>query len=712
MGGEMFPSLEGAFGATSEGAPGGASGGDRAGRARLAVLAEMDLLGGEAFPDLDRLTALAADICGANLASFTVHDATRAHQLSVSFGAREVIPCGECVCAAVLASGELTISDNASIDARLAWARHVAGAPFVRSYAGAPVGPDPQTPVGVLSIGHTEPGRFGPEAIGRLQRIAELVSGFLRQRLAAQKALRAAARTRDERSRQLRLDLVFEAIREGVHVYDCDGEIIETNASACDILGLSRDQQMGREARDPRWRIVRRDGSHFAPADFPVHQALSQGGVSRDVEMGVRLADGSLRWISVNTAPVRDLETGAIEYAVVTFKDVTAQYQAEEQLAARNQTLARALVVAEAANEAKSNFLGVISHELRTPMNAVMGCAQLLKLTPLNGAQQRALGVLEDAGRTMTTLLSDLLDVASLDAAKVRITPEAARIDRLIEVAVSMWRGEAEAKGLSLNLDIDRRLARQRMVDPARLGQIVNNLLANAVKFTDRGGVSVTAKAAGDRVEIAVADTGPGVPEEAASRIFLPFEQVDVSMKRRHGGLGIGLHVARRLAVAMGGDIAVNSREGEGATFAVTLDAPPADPGEPTIVDVGQRTRAREVLCVDDNERNLFVIGTLLRAAGHTVAECTSGADALQLLAERKFDLVLLDMVMPGMDGLDVMAALRQSGGPNAATPVVACTANVLPEQLKTYERAGLAGVIAKPIDAAELIRTVAGVGS
>ena len=195
-----------------------------------------------------------------------------------------------------------------------------------------------------------------------------------------------------------------------------------------------------------------------------------------------------------------------------------------------------------------------------------------------------------------------------------------------------------------------------------------------------------------------------------SKRIFSAFEQADASTKRRHGGLGLGLHVARRLAVAMGGDVSLETEEGRGSRFTVRIEAPrdkPAStPSQPAAAAASDVTDAagREILCVDDNHRNLYVIGAMLRAAGHRATECDSGAEALALLAARKFDVVMLDMVMPDMDGLETLTKLRAGGGPNADTPVIACTANVLPDQVEAYKKAGTANVLAKPIDARAML--------
>ena len=680
---------------------------------RVAILRDLDVLDGGAFPGLDRLIALAADVCDANIAAFIVTDATQAYQLSTTYGGTETIPSGECLCTPVLDSGATMLSEDVRSDPRFSHARYVLNAPFMRSFVGVPVGAVPELPLGVLAVGHTEPGRFGAREAQRLERIAELVTSFLVARLDAIEATRAAAKTDAERQRQRLYELIFNAIGEGVNVHARGRGLVEMNPACLELMGLTHDEVMERRYKDVRWRAIRPDGTIFEHDEFPAVATLRTGEALQDVRLGIELPDGALRWLSVNTVPMANPDTGTIEYAVVTMKDITAQQEAEARIAAQSAAMAEALDAAERASKAKTDFLGVMSHELRTPMNAVLSCASLLSQSKLDPVQRRTLGVLDDAGKQMLVLLNDLLDLSSLNADKVRIDPEPVSLVRLIEDAAVIWSSEVRAKELSLAVMINPELQAPRMVDSARLLQVIGNLMANAVKFTSVGTVSLQAWAEGShRVAIEVEDTGPGVPREAADRIFSPFEQVDVSSKRRHGGLGLGLYIARRLVTAMGGDITLETRPGLGSTFTVRIDAPLVEPAitpneaaVPVILEAGKR---REILCVDDNVRNLFVISAMLRAAGHGAIECGSGAEALEILKRRKVDVVLLDMVMPEMDGFDVIARLREGGGPNADTPVIACSANVLPDQIEAYRRAGTADVLAKPIDVRAMLSAVA----
>jgi PAS domain S-box-containing protein len=680
-----------------------------------AALHELDLLGKGRLADLDKLVMLALDICGGSLAVFVVHDADTAHEVSSSFEAAVSMPREECMCSLPLELGVTVQVADAAADPRFARTRHVFGPPNVRSFIGVPVGAESGCPVGVLAVGHNDPGRFGAQEAARLEKTAELVAAFLSHRRAANRAMHAATRTEAERTRQGQFELIFNAMNEGVNVFDATGRIIESNPASVEILGLTRDQQFGRSVTDPRWRTTRPDGSPFPPEEYPVARTLRSGEIVRDVGMAIDLHDGSRRWISLNAVPVRDPRSHAIAYVVSVFRDVTAQRDAEAQLTVQNGRLGDALEAAEKASRAKTDFMAVLSHELRTPMNAVMSCALLLSQSRLDPVQRRTLGVLEDASKQMLVVLNDLLDLAALNADKVRIQPEPVSLLRLIEDAAVIWAADVRAKGLSLSVIIDPALSAPRSADSARVLQIIGNLVANAVKFTQQGAISLEAwpergPGGAQCVVIEVGDTGPGVPAEAIERIFLPFEQIDVTARRRHGGLGLGLHIARQLAIAMGGDVTLETESGRGSRFTVRIAAPLTTEGQEQGVRAGEAIDApvRSILCVDDNPRNLYVLGAMLRAAGHCATECASGEEALALMARQKFDAVLLDMVMPEMDGLDVLARLRAGTGPNAATPVIACTANVLPDQVESYRKAGTAGVLAKPIDVRAMLRAVA----
>lgn len=681
---------------------------------RLAAVAELELITGGPFPVLDRLTALVADICDAELAAFTVHDATMAYQVSTNFGAGEVMPNTTCICSLAMdRPGTVVIAD-----ARAAGAtpfRVVEQPPHLRSFAGVALGVDPGEVIGVLAIGHSEPGRFGEREVRRLQQAAELVSAFLAVRRRTVRAQRAAATTSAERARQVQFEMIFNAIGEGVIVFDAQGVTLEANPTAHAFVDMY-DALTGAGRHIRLWPVLYPDGSPMPVPERPLARALHRGEAVRDELVMLPKPSGGYFWLSISAAPVVDAETGHVATVVATFSDVSARHLAETRLAEQNTQLADALAQAEKANRAKTDFMGVMSHELRTPMHAVLGCATLLGKTALDAGQARTLAVLEGAGRQMTALLNDLLDLSSLDADKVRIAREPVSLVRLIEDAAVIWSADVREKGLSLSVMIDPALVAPRDMDAGRLLQVIGNLMSNAIKFTSSGGVTLRAWPEGRsrgarRVAIEIEDTGPGVPQDAIERVFLPFEQADVLLRRRHGGLGLGLYVARRLAHALGGDIMLDSQEGEGARFVVTVDAPLSATAAPQLAgDAPTPETVLDILCVDDNPRNLFVLAALLQSAGHRTTVCESGREALDVMARTRFDVVLLDMVMPDMDGLEVLARMRADPRIDPATPVIACTANILADHMETYRQAGVAGVLPKPIDVRSLLQAVADV--
>lgn len=685
---------------------------------RLASLFELDLLETRHFPELDRLTALAADVCNAEISVITLHTSDEGIQISSNLGEvpHGTVPRADTYCTHILLKPRTLVITDAANDPAFRNNRFFIETPHARSYVGVPIAAEDGLPIGVMCVVHKDANRFSAAEIARLEKIGELVNAFLETRLATLRAERAARKTAEERRLQNIHEAIVEAIQEGVNVHTPNGDVVEMNAAGARILGLSHEQIRNRAFFDPRWKTFKPDGSPFLADEYPVAITLRTGVSLQNVPMGIGLPSGEIRWITINTAPLRHPETQAVEYAVVTMKDVTEQRAAEMQLIEQHKQLAAALSEAEKASRAKSDFMGVMSHELRTPMNAILSCALLLSQSRLDPVQKRTLGVLDDAGRQMLAVLNDLLDLSSLNAGKVRIEREPVSVLRLIQDAAVIWASDVREKGLSLSVMIDPKLAAPRNADSARLLQIIGNLMANAIKFTSKGGVTLrawpeTGKGGVGYVVIDIEDTGPGVPAEAVERIFSAFEQADTSTKRRHGGLGLGLHVARRLAHAMGGEIELKTEAGEGSRFTLRVEAPLSQTENAAAASDAasdEDVSTREVLCVDDNERNLFVISAMLRAAGHNATTCSSGAEALEILARRKFDVVMLDMVMPEMDGLETLAKLRTGGGANVGTPVIACTANVLPDQVEAYRKAGMADVLAKPIDPRAVLQAVA----
>ena len=371
---------------------------------------------------------------------------------------------------------------------------------------------------------------------------------------------------------------------------------------------------------------------------------------------------------------------------------------------------------AEAASQAKTDFLATMSHELRTPMNAVLGAADLLGRTNLTQEQQGHVTILADGGAILMHVLNDVLDLAKIEAGKLSIDPSRTDVHDFVRRCAALWTPRADDKQLEFSLTVAPEVPQYVMVDTTRVGQIIFNLLSNALKFTETGGIRLLLEAdrtGPDRLDLvlSVADTGIGMSDEALARLFTAFNQADGSISRRFGGTGLGLSISQKLAEMMDGRISVQSRPGQGATFSLRI---PAEVATAPDIDLGggdgdddALRPALRILVAEDNLANQRIIDFFLRPLGAEVTIVGDGQQAVEALAVTAFDLVLMDMQMPVMDGLEATRRLRASGGINAGIPVLALTANVMDAQKKACLDAGMTGHIAKPIDARLLLTSV-----
>ena len=372
---------------------------------------------------------------------------------------------------------------------------------------------------------------------------------------------------------------------------------------------------------------------------------------------------------------------------------------------------------AEAASKAKTDFLAAMSHELRTPMNAVLGSAALLARTDLTAEQRGLVTMLSDGGSVLMHVLNDVLDLSKIEAGKLLIDPTTVDIHDFARRCAALWRANAQDKGLGFNLSISPRTPQYLTVDATRCGQIAFNLVSNAVKFTESGAVSLnldaeeTAPGAWTLV-LSVTDSGIGMSRETLDSLFGAFQQADRSTTRRFGGTGLGLSISQKLAQMMGGEITAVSREGLGSIFTLRLPCTAASSVSPAVSaevrpDTRQPRDSARILVAEDNPANQRIIDLFLRPIGAEVTLVENGQQALDALATGAFDLVLMDMQMPVLDGLEATRRLRAGGGPNADIPVLALTANVMEGHRQACEAAGMDGHIAKPIDARLLLAAV-----
>lgn len=365
---------------------------------------------------------------------------------------------------------------------------------------------------------------------------------------------------------------------------------------------------------------------------------------------------------------------------------------------------------AEEAVAAKSAFVAMISHELRTPISAILaGAARLHSEVPEASAKVHA-QLIADAGGLMRTLLNDLLDFSRLEAGRMSVEKTAFNLRQTLADTLRLWRPEAARKGLRLRVRGAAGLPRWVEGDGMRLRQVLNNLLSNAIKFTARGGVTITLHAREDagvvRLSVDVVDTGPGIAEAALPRLFTPFDQLSSAVVGQHGGSGLGLVISRELARLMGGDLAATSDPGHGAHFTLTAVFDTAE--APATAGEGPSIAGLRVLVVDDHVVNRRAIELILQPFGVDATLAESGEEALELLGAEVFDAVLMDVYMPGLDGRETTRRLRAGTGPNRAVPVVAVTASATPKDWDECAEAGMDAHVSKPIDPAELFGALA----
>ena len=501
---------------------------------------------------------------------------------------------------------------------------------------------------------------------------------------------------------QLRfVEVLLEATPTAIYLKDLQGRYLRVNKAFENLLGIERDAWIGKTARElapgEDALAVQLPGADLQT--LPSRQ-MYEASFSHQVT-------GELRQGLFREVPIMDSH-GTATALVGTIMDITERNRVEVELRAAKRH-------AEAASQAKSDFLANMSHEIRTPMNGVIGMTDLMLGSDLNPLQREYLGIVRTSAESLMVILNDILDFSKIEAGKLNIEEVTCSLPETVADTLKMLMPRAQQRGLLLRSELDPHIPEKVVADPVRIRQVLSNLCDNALKFTASGSIQVSVRSqpladAHHEIMFSVQDTGLGIPENKQKGIFEAFQQADTSTTRRFGGTGLGLTICARLVELMGGRVWLESVPGQGSTFYFTVKVRAAQnpvPAPLVIPEAANTLGALQVLLVEDHPVNQLLAKTLLLRWGHTVVCAANGQEAVELFPTRAWDVVLMDMQMPVMGGVEATRCIRAMETAALRTPVIAMTANAMASDRQACLAAGMDDYVAKPFSAATLQATL-----
>ena len=650
---------------------------------RLEMLRSLDVVDRPVEAFFGLYAALASQIAQTPIAVVSLVDAHRLWFAGrVGLAATETPRAGSFCHQVISGVEELIWVEDARRDPRFDSHPLVIADPQVRFYAGVRLVVNGWA-VGTLSVLGPDVRPYDPDLADRLTHMAALLAERLEKKH-KDNALRRA------------LEVTSDAIIE------CDdlGVITGWRHGAEQLFGYTEAEALGRRIT----LIVPESKRRAHLAGF---QRWRESGVAR---WGRRLELEAVRKDGTQV----DIELCMSLWHALGRRQITSSIRDISQRTALAGSLIKAKTDAEAANVAKSAFLANMSHEIRTPLNGVVGVVDLLSATPLTPHQTELTSIIRASSQQLQGVLGDILDLARVESGQLALSEEAFSVEALVAAVAELCALRAAEKGLQLGFTVDETARNPVLGDPVRLKQVLLNLLSNAVKFTDAGSVRISVSAEAGIYRFEVRDTGVGFTEDQRAAIFNRFHQADGSITRRFGGAGLGLAISRDLVTAMNGQIDCRATPGAGATFwftvplaaAATVTAPASAATDPHTGPFG----AVRVLLADDNATNRRVVELILASAGAEIVSVENGAAALDAFDREPFDIVLMDMMMPVMDGVVAVRHIRdrERGRGAAPTPVIMLTANTLPEHVDLSLGAGADFHLPKPINARALLQAIA----
>ena len=501
-----------------------------------------------------------------------------------------------------------------------------------------------------------------------------------------------------------RMQTIISTSLDAIVVADKSGRIKAFNGAAETVFGYAEHEAVGATLTEVMIPEKARE-AHLAGLSRYIETGRRHLVNAGRFETEAKRKTGELFPVELSIASAYDSDG---EIFISFIRDITESKKTNAELvAARDKALA--------GEKAKAEFLAVMSHEIRTPLNGLLSSLSLLRDTRLTGKQTEHIDNMDISGRLLLDHVNNVLDITKAEAGKQVAMSVPFVVDDLLSEIVASQTGLAHAYGNTLSYRWLTDATGWIAGDPVRLRQVLLNLVGNAMKFTRNGVVTIEAEKqpqADGRMmlEIRIIDTGIGIPAEHLDRVFGDFETVDSSYARQTGGTGLGLGIARRLTQAMGGEIGAESEEGAGSIFQICIPVTPCEPpvAKPQPTHSDKDAIRRNILVVEDNRINRYVLCEMLRAAHHRVTEAVDGRDGVRIAEKTKFDLILMDISMPVMDGIEATKVIRAGSGPSRTTPIIAVTAHASRDEHEVFHQAGINAFLSKPIDRAELLAAVA----
>ena len=658
---------------------------------RLLALRELNILDTAAEKNFDDITLLASQICDAPISYISLLDKDRqwfksSKGLSITETNRDISFCSH-----TIHQSDIMIVSDVLKDDRFVDNPKVTGHPFIRFYAGVPLLSDRGFKLGTLCIVDHKPRNLNPQQIFALEVLARQVESniSLRAKISAQELAEEKYRS------------IIANMKLGLLEVDREEKIQFANQSFIEMSGYTLNELLGKKSSD-----IFLNGENSRLMNNKNISRMK--GRSDAYEIEIRDKKGEIRWWLISGAPRLD-NSGDLTGSIGIHLDITNQKLLEIELI-------EAKELAEESTRSKETFLANMSHEIRTPMNAIIGMSTQLAKTNLDSTQQFYLETIHSASDNLLFIINDILDFSKIDAGKLQLERIGFGPKELLNSALRVLSHRAEEKGLSLNnVFFDPAISPVLMGDPYRLNQVLINLISNAIKFTEKGKVDISCDVLNDSllsqtIQITVKDTGIGMEANFLDCLFEKFSQEDASVTRQHGGTGLGMSICKDLINLMGGEIQVKSKKGIGSTISLKIKL---DKGtfenlpEKPIFEIDSKILVdKKVLLVDDNQMNRLVAATILANYGAIITTAQNGKEAVEILEKIPFNIVLMDIQMPVMDGVEATAIIRSKI--SKELPIIALTANAIKGDNDKYLAAGMNGYLSKPFIEKDLLNMVA----